>query len=124
MKNILFFAFLALSVMSYCQTGINTYIPDQSARLDIYDTAKGLLIPRLTTNQMNNIQSPATGLMIFNSQTEIFWFKNSVKWIEMLSTVQTTGCSSTTPKNYDICIDSTGNKYTFYIFLNTVWTKL
>src|SRR5258708_4812306 len=36
--------------------------PVASAALDVDATNKGLLIPRLTTAQRNNISSPATGL--------------------------------------------------------------
>ncbi len=46
--------------------GIGTVMPDPSARLDIWDTVGGLLIPRLTTQQRDAIQNPAHTLMIFN----------------------------------------------------------
>ncbi len=46
--------------------GIGTVTPDPSARLDIWDTVRGLLIPRLTTQQRDAIQDPAHTLMIFN----------------------------------------------------------
>ncbi len=46
--------------------GIGTTTPDPTARLDIYDSIRGLLIPRLTTQQRNAIQNPAHTLMIFN----------------------------------------------------------
>ncbi len=46
--------------------GIGTTNPDPTARLDIWDTTRGLLIPRLTTQQRNAIQNPAHTLMIFN----------------------------------------------------------
>jgi hypothetical protein len=48
------------------QTVIGGDTIDQSAVLDIQDTAKGVLLPRLTTVQRNAIVKPATGLMIFN----------------------------------------------------------
>lgn len=39
---------------------------DDSAILDISSTSKGLLIPRMTNTQMNNIVSPVEGLVIYN----------------------------------------------------------
>ncbi|MDN3658610.1 hypothetical protein QWZ08_23395, partial [Ferruginibacter paludis] len=39
--------------------------PDASAMVDIKSTAKGFLLPRMTTTQQNAIPSPATGLLIF-----------------------------------------------------------
>ncbi len=46
--------------------GIGTSQPHASARLEIYDTLRGILIPRLTTSQRNAIASPAHALLIFN----------------------------------------------------------
>ena len=40
---------------------------DASAQLDVTASSKGLLIPRLTTTQRNNITTPATGLLIWNT---------------------------------------------------------
>ncbi len=79
------------------QVGINedNSTPDSSAILDIKSTDKGLLIPRMTTDQRDAIASPATGLSIYNLDdncTDIYngsnWIKNcpmssSSKWTEM-----------------------------------------
>ncbi len=46
--------------------------PDPSAGLDINFNDKGLLIPRLTTEQRDNIPNPAEGLTIFNTTTKCF----------------------------------------------------
>ncbi|WP_192822058.1 tail fiber domain-containing protein [Rufibacter sp. LB8] len=50
--------------------------PDPSAMLDIAATDKGLLIPRLTETQRQAIASPATGLMVFQTDgTSVgFWY--------------------------------------------------
>ena len=47
---------------------------DASAILGITSTTKGLLIPRMTTTQRDNISSPSTGLMIYNTTTNQFEF--------------------------------------------------
>jgi hypothetical protein len=47
--------------------GIGTLTPNASAQLDISSTTQGLLIPRLTMVQRNAIASPATGLMIYQT---------------------------------------------------------
>jgi len=48
------------------QVGIGTISPDSSAVLDLTSVEKGLLIPRLTTVQRDQILLPAKGLMIYN----------------------------------------------------------
>lgn len=47
--------------------GIGTNSPNASSLLDISSTTKGLLIPRMTTTQMNAVSSPAAGLKLYNS---------------------------------------------------------
>lgn len=58
-------AFIGLST-AYSQVGIGTTTPDPSATLDIRATNKGLLVPRLDSDQINLIANPATGLLVFN----------------------------------------------------------
>lgn len=47
--------------------GINTTAPHPSAALDVVATDKGVLIPRLTFAQRSAIASPATGLLIYQT---------------------------------------------------------
>lgn len=72
MKNQHYFyltiALLFSSIIS-AQVSLGTTSPDSSSLLDLNSTSKGLLIPRMTGDQRNLIQSPAKGLMIFNTDT-------------------------------------------------------
>jgi hypothetical protein len=58
---------LISSTFSYAQVGIGTSSPAGSSQLDVSSTTKGLLPPRMTTNQRDLILSPATGLQIYNT---------------------------------------------------------
>lgn len=49
------------------QIGIGTQYPDESSILDIESKSKGVLIPRVTTNERNQIVSPANALLIYNT---------------------------------------------------------
>lgn len=51
--------------------GIGTDTPDTSALLDLSSTTLGLLFPRLTTTQRDAIGSPAVGLIIYNTTTDV-----------------------------------------------------
>jgi hypothetical protein len=61
--------------------------PDASAVLDLQSNAKGVLVPRLNTTQRNGIASPATGLLVFDTNTESFWFKGAAGWVELVDTL-------------------------------------
>ena len=59
---------LLFFIFSEAQTvGIGTTTPNASAQLDIQSSTKGMLIPRVTTTQMNAIVSPAKGLLVLDT---------------------------------------------------------
>lgn len=55
--------------------------PDESAIFEIESTSKGMLPPRMTTSQRDQIINPAEGLLIFNSDTKCLnmWMGNAWK---------------------------------------------
>jgi uncharacterized protein (TIGR02145 family) len=76
MLSVMLIVLLSLSLNLFSQNGlsVNTSgVPaDNSAILDVSSTSQGLLIPRLTTEQRDNISSPALSLLIFNTTTNCF----------------------------------------------------
>ena len=59
---------------------MGTTTPHESAKLDITSTTQGVLISRMNTTQQNAISSPATGLLIFNTDTAKYRFYNGSAW--------------------------------------------
>lgn len=60
--------------------------PDPSAMLDVKSTNQGILIPRMTQAQRLGISSPATGLLVYQTDgVEGFWFRQSGGWISLNS---------------------------------------
>ncbi|MEI6436390.1 MAG: hypothetical protein WCP32_16290 [Bacteroidota bacterium] len=77
MKNcIIVFVLALIWSHGYAQVAINNNnsAPNQSAMLDVQSTLKGFLPPRLSTAQRNAISSPATGLMVFNTDLNCLEF--------------------------------------------------
>lgn len=62
---------------------------DPSAMMDIESSGKGVLIPRLTTAQRNAIVNPATGLILYDTDTNVFMYYNSTSWTPLLATSAT-----------------------------------
>ena len=63
-KRCLLFLFVLTSFAVTAQNvGIGTSTPNASAQLEITSTNKGVLIPRMSTSQINAIVNPAKGLI-------------------------------------------------------------
>jgi hypothetical protein len=61
--------------------GNNPTVIDPSAALEVESTAKGLLLPRLTTSQRTSIDSPAKGLQVYDTNFNKIYFFNGTSWI-------------------------------------------
>jgi hypothetical protein len=62
--------------------GIGTSSPNASAVLDVSSTSKGILLPTMTQTQRNAIASPATGLLVFQTDnTPGFYYYNGTAWV-------------------------------------------
>ncbi len=85
MKRItLYYVAIAVLMSSnvLAQVAINTdgSAPAASAILDVQDTARGVLLPRLTNAQRDAIVSPTAGLVIYNTQIESLQIFNGISW--------------------------------------------
>ncbi len=79
-KLVLAILLTTASMVLYAQSvSINNdaSLPHSSAMLDISSTSKGLLIPRMTEAQRNLIASPATGLMIYQTDGATGYYFNA-----------------------------------------------
>ena len=81
-SSFLLFLLLIVNIdVFYSQVGINTTTPDPSSMLDITSTDKGILIPRMTQTQRDAIASPATGLMIYQTDgRKGFYYYSGTSW--------------------------------------------
>jgi hypothetical protein len=73
--------FSVMQIASAQNVGIGTINPHASSALDITDTARGILIPRMTMAQRLNIVQPAEGLMVYQTDsTKGFWHWDGAQW--------------------------------------------
>jgi len=127
MKKFLLFItllFTSLSVVNAQNIGINTTgaSPAPTALLDVSSTTQGELVPRMNTLQMNAIGLPATGLLIFNTDCNVFDYWNGAAWTPILSatdipgaiTGNTTVCTGSI-QTYSISAVSGATSYTWTI---------
>jgi hypothetical protein len=63
-----------------------------SAILDLKSTNQGVLVPRMTASQRGLIASPATGLMVYQTDAPAgFYFYNGTAWTSLNGTAGTNG---------------------------------
>ena len=89
-KLFLAFCFVLVCGKAFSQTntfpttgaaGIGTLTPNASSLLDITSTSKGMLIPRMTKSQRDLIGTPATGLLIYQTNnTPGFYYYDGGAW--------------------------------------------
>ncbi|MEP7232820.1 MAG: hypothetical protein ABI691_21350 [Ginsengibacter sp.] len=96
-KYFLVLAFFLMANIGFAQNvGIGTLTPDASAQLDISSTDKGMLVPRMTSAQRNAVVTPATGLLIYQTDnTPGFYFYNGSSWASVAGSATLTGWSTT-----------------------------
>ncbi len=74
---------LLLNAQTNKNVGIGTTTPDPSAVLDITSTDKGVLIPRMSSVQRTAINTPASGLMVYDTDSLCFFYYNNFVWTSL-----------------------------------------
>jgi hypothetical protein len=99
---------LTTEVRAQSNVGIGTLNPDPSALLEMQATDKGMLIPRVTSAQRVAIAAPATGLLVYQTDSlspsapNTFWYFDGTIWrpiISMATGWGITGNTGTNPTN-------------------------
>ncbi|MEM6262036.1 MAG: tail fiber domain-containing protein [Bacteroidota bacterium] len=91
--------------------------PDSSAMLDVQSTEKGLLMPRMTSEQRDAITDPAAGLMIYNVEDSCFNYYTGEAWIVDCGRTDTrsgrvmAGIGTGSDIAYAVATDVDGNSY-------------
>lgn len=89
------------------KVGINTSAPE--AALDVSSTSEGVLIPRLTQTQINEMESPTVSEIVFNSTKGYHETYNGTKWVAMDPTKIPIPAWSGTEQQYIVVSVAPGN---------------
>ena len=82
MKNVLFTLLTLITITTYAQVGIGTTTPDASSILELESTTQGMLTPRMLQSERDLIGTPATGLLIYQTDnTPGFYYYNGSAWV-------------------------------------------
>src|SRR6056297_1655110 len=84
-KTVLLLFILFQTPVLIAQVGINQPNPDSSAVLDLKSNNKGVLIPRLTSAQIQSIENPdpSEGLLVYCTDLAIFCYYNGTYWMAL-----------------------------------------
>lgn len=72
---------------------------DGYAMLDIQATDAGVLVPRMTSNERDAISGPATGLLVYVTTDNAFYFYSGSSWIR-INTLQADDPTQPIPLNF------------------------
>lgn len=93
-------AILAETSLAFSQgvgIGETGFTPDPSSMLEVQSASKGVLIPRMTETQRNNIASPATGLLVYQTNgSPGYYFYNGSSWLLVSTASLPSGVSGQT----------------------------
>jgi hypothetical protein len=102
MKNLILATVLAFGIGTAAQAqnvAINTdgSAAATSAILDVKSTTQGMLVPRMTQAQRTAISTPATGLLVYQTDaTEGFYFRSASGWVSLNTTTDAAALTSGT----------------------------
>jgi microcystin-dependent protein len=79
--------------------GVGTNTPDASAKLEVTSTAQGFLTPRMSASQRTAISSPATGLIVYQTDVTAGFYYNTgtpeaPSWVILLNGASSVDASS------------------------------
>jgi len=82
--SLLFSSLSFLSAQGGVAINTDNSNPDASAALDVKSTTQGMLVPRMTAAQRAIIATPATGLLVYQTDgTAGFYFYNGTAWVSL-----------------------------------------
>lgn len=85
MKRLFIFLTIGLATgkISAQSVGIGTTNPNASAILEIKANDKGFLLPRLSSIERDAIPSPASGLMVYDTNFNSLFLYNGTRWVSI-----------------------------------------
>jgi hypothetical protein len=87
---------MGFTLFTYSQVGIGTPNPHSSAKLEVNSDSKGFLCPRMTNTQRTGITSPATGLLVFQTDGAAgFYYYTGSEWKQLSNVTSTSATMST-----------------------------
>ncbi|WP_435356368.1 hypothetical protein [Emticicia sp. SJ17W-69] len=82
MKTITIYLLLIIFCKSAFSQSI-TLTPNTQSMIDANSTTQGVLFPRMNSTQRTNIVSPANGLLVYDTDTNGFWYSQNGVWTEL-----------------------------------------
>lgn len=98
MRRLIFISLFVCTFNANSQqrVGVGTLNPDPSAQLELSSDSKGVLIPRMTSTLREMIPNPTNGLLVYDTDTDGFWYFDGVQWVQPLGPIGPIGGFGTT----------------------------
>lgn len=128
MKRLLYHIFILSALMANAQSVViaeSESTPDASAILDVQSSAQGALMPRLTSEERDDIVEPALGLIIFNTDRRCLEFYAGTEWASatLAGTIRAFA-GNQTPEGWLVCDGTAVSRAAYtdlFAALGTLW---
>lgn len=126
MKKVLFTLLFLTSFFTQAQVGIgvSTANMEPTAQLEVVSTSKGFLPPKMTASQRAAISSPATGLLVFQTDAPMgLYFYNGSAWVLTGAAKPTTDQFTATAGQTSFTLTEAPQNAKVWMFINGVRTN-
>ncbi len=126
MKKIITLLLLSTAFFAHSQVGIGVASTSVSASalLEVSSTSKGFLLPRMTASQRAAISSPATGLLVFQTDAPVgLYFYNGTTWLLSGAAKPTTEQFTATAGQTSFTLGQTPQNAKVWMYINGVRTN-
>lgn len=98
-QSLLVLSLVFTTIIASAQVGVGTITPDASAQLDVTSNTKGVLFPRMNASERAAIESPAEGLLVYQTEAPSgFYYYMASEWVKLANSAEST--TATVPSFY------------------------
>ncbi len=118
MNKYIYFCWVLLFVqLTKAQSiGIGTLNPNPYAALEISDSSRGIIIPRMDSVKRKSMPN-VVGMLVYDSSYKTFWYNNGTSWVQIVPN------PISNQSGVSLVVDGNGNTFPVVTICEQKWTQ-